>query len=964
MMKWQALLCVASSVRQVFAIFADDAFHIDYHDALLGIPQSHTTFFHKPQVSSNASLLYTISDKAVLGAVNPKDGALLWRQALAGQPIENASAAYIVTGDDGKIISAYDQKVAAWDALDGKLLWDYVVEPTAVIRDLQAVPILGGIADGTSQDVVVLSESVDGTSATITRINGDSNVPRWQYTNTGHSQGSSISVATSSKHVYFITKSHGPLSTGKAKVVVLDVTTGAEISHYNINTDSEPLGNAGHYSTGSCSSFPFIASTEAPYKSIKLNILGLSKLSTLKVDDKDEDILGLNLHYACTPEAPSHILVHVRGKNRQWAEVFHVDSNTGDVKKVYSLPATQEVSAFGASSKDSDVYFTRVSESEIVVYSSVSHGQLGRWPRRGDTGLSGGSISHVASEVVVRGMTGLSVRAVETSVRGAWSLIRNGELQWIRPELLAYATAAVWSEDEGPRSLIEELEVAASGNPITAYVHRLTRHIQDLAHLSKYLMKPPQNIFQTIFQSSQDTISSTRAKLVGSKLLLVGTSRHEIVALDAGKAGAIKWHKDVSDLVGPSSQIRVMLAENGRGTAYLSDGGLIVLDVLTGAVIEHQEGTIPLSSIVQLPGQPESALVKVGADGVPKLATDFAPPTATEGNVLVTISETGNAIGWSVGQSVQRMWTLRPRSGAKFTNAVSRPAYDPVASIGKVLGDRSVLYKYVSPNIALLTAMSATTLTVYLIEAVTGTVLHTTTHQGVLVDQPIPAVVSENWFAYSFTSQDVVNSGPLTQLIVSDMYESSTANDRGSLSARTNYSSFDPDVTTQPHVISQAFTIAEPMSQMAVTQTIQGITTRQLLATLPHSQAIIGIPREILNPRRPVDRDPTSTEIEEGLFRYNPVLELDPKLFLTHSREVMGINKLMSSPTLLESTSMVFGFGHDIFGTQVAPSMAFDVLGKQFNKIQLSMTVVALFAGVLAIRPLVTRKTVEGRWRM
>jgi hypothetical protein len=43
--------------------------------------------------------------------------------------------------------------------------------------------------------------------------------------------------------------------------------------------------------------------------------------------------------------------------------------------------------------------------------------------------------------------------------------------------------------------------------------------------------------------------------------------------------------------------------------------------------------------------------------------------------------------------------------------------------------------------------------------------------------------------------------------------------------------------------------------------------------------------------------------------------------------------------------------------------MAFDVLGKGFNKGQLVLTVLALGAGVMALRPLVRRKAIEGRWR-
>lgn len=151
---------------------------------------------------------------------------------------------------------------------------------------------------------------------------------------------------------------------------------------------------------------------------------------------------------------------------------------------------------------------------------------------------------------------------------------------------------------------------------------------------------------------------------------------------------------------------------------------------------------------------------------------------------------------------------------------------------------------------------------------------------------------------------------------------------------------------------------------MSVTQTAQGITSRSLLATLPNSGAIIGIPLHMLNARRPVDRDPTPLEMEEGLIRYYPNLDLVPIWYLTHAREVIGIEKVSSSPSLLESTSLVVGYGHDLFGTRVTPSMAFDVLDKGFNKVSLLLTIAGLAVATAALAPLVRRKQVDGRWKI
>lgn len=961
-MRWYGVLAVlVSLLLPANAIFADDAFHIDYHHALLGSPQAHATLFHKPQTSTNASLLYTISDKGLLAAINPKDGSLLWRQSLAGRLVNNASRSFLVTGErDGQIVSGYDRTVACWDALSGRLVWDYTVPEGTAIHGLQAIPVAGSPTNGSSQDVLVLAAPEHPNAhAVLSRIAGDGSGIRWQHNDSSLSPGASASIATSLQLVYYITKSHGLLSSSKAKVVTLDGITGRETSQTSVAVDSEALGDNGQYSTASCSGLPFLISADRASKSVKFSLLAHPKVVTLSLDDKGEDIEGITVHHACDPAAPTHFLLHVSGKTCQWAEIYHVDVKSGEATRAYLLPATEEKSTFAATSSGSTVYFTRSTESEVILYSSDSHAQLGRWRKSSFKATPGSAHPHAVAEVVSKGQAGYAVRLAETSPSGDWSLIRNGELQWTRPEMLAYANVAAWAEDDGPDALAEELDLESSVNLLAAYAHRINRHAADLLSLPSFLRKLP----ETILRPSPDSDDSARRNLVGTKTVIVGTARRDLIALDATNAGVLKWQTSLSSHIPIGAEMKSIVVEDRRAHIYLSDGALIVVNASDGKVIEHQSGHVPISNLVRIPGGHAPTVIKVEADGTPRVAEDFAPSVPLEGSTVVTIGDDGKAFGWTVGQGVEKTWTLAARDGLNFINAVARAEHDPVASIGKVLGDRSVLYKYLSPNVALLIAGSHSDIMVYLIDAVTGAILHTATHHGILAGTEIPAVISENWYAYSFTNQDLATEGITTQLVISELYESAAPNDRGPLGSRTNFSEFSRDAGARPHVISQAYTIAEPISSLAVSQTGQGITTRQLLATLPNSNAIVGISREILDARRPVDRDPTASEREEGLMRYSPFLDLDPRLFLTHSREVQGIQKIMAAPSLLESTSVVFAFGHDIFGTQIAPSMAFDVLGKGFNKFQLVLTVVALFVGVLALRPLARKKTVEGRWK-
>ena len=75
-----------------------------------------------------------------------------------------------------------------------------------------------------------------------------------------------------------------------------------------------------------------------------------------------------------------------------------------------------------------------------------------------------------------------------------------------------------------------------------------------------------------------------------------------------------------------------------------------------------------------------------------------------------------------------------------------------------------------------------------------------------------------------------------------------------------------------------------------------------------------------------------------------------------------NVKKIVTSPALLESTSLVFAFGLDMFLTRVTPSGSFDVLSENFNKAQLVFTVFGLVMAIVITRPMVRRKRLRERW--
>lgn len=696
---------------------------------------------------------------------------------------------------------------------------------------------------------------------------------------------------------------------------------------------------------GSTGATPVIVWPSQSLKSLNVNVLGSKTVHTLDIrNDSGEDIRKIEAQASINPAAQPHIGVLYETETKSWAEVYHLDLKKDKVSRAFHLPTTPGRSLLTSSASDDKVYFTLITNTDITVVSSTSDSVLGTWKtarKEADVGR------FAVSEVLDRG-SGIAVRFAQISESGDWDLVRNGEIAWSRPESLVDIVAMAWADSDGAEKLAHELEIEGHQTLLAAYIHRLSRHIKDLqTDFPEWLRELPKRILTSFLPADNEDL----LQFGFGKLAVVATRSGRVLALDSGRHGKVVWSTRVTESPTSSWDAKLITVNQGAVTVVVSDGSSIKLDVSTGKLLERTHPTQSFTSLVLIPG---STPIGIKDDGSPN-----ADASLDDNRLVVSVSDGGKVQGWGLGNLKTPVWQFAPPTGYQVISATSRPLHDPVASIGKVLGDRSVLYKYLNPNLVLVTATGTQSANIYLLDGVSGQVLHSVSHDGVDTSQPIPAVISENWFAYSFWS-DVTDTSDAKgyQLVISELYESSIPNDRGPLEGALNYSSIHGEAgLPRPHVISKAYVVPERISNMAVTQTRQGITIKVLLCTLPEVNAIVGIPRLALDPRQPVGRDPTAAEAEEGLRKYSPLLDFDPKWYLTHLREVIGIKHIESSPTLLESSVLVFAYGFDVFGTRLAPSQPFDLLGKGFSKVQLLLTVVALAAGVSVLAPMVSSPT-------
>lgn len=175
-MRLLQLLAASLIPASTLAVFADEAFQVDYHHALLGIPQEENTFVYAPVAASKASLIYTLTEKYLFGAVNPKDGSIVWRQQLHGT--SNSSNAVLRAGGENVVATGAGSQVAAWQASDGRMIWSHEYGADTTVKDVHFLELKEDGTTAGSKDVLVVFQ---GTISGVERRDVDTGEVKWQF---------------------------------------------------------------------------------------------------------------------------------------------------------------------------------------------------------------------------------------------------------------------------------------------------------------------------------------------------------------------------------------------------------------------------------------------------------------------------------------------------------------------------------------------------------------------------------------------------------------------------------------------------------------------------------------------------------------------------------------------------------------------------------------------------------------
>uniref|UniRef100_A0A8K9XBH8 ER membrane protein complex subunit 1 n=1 Tax=Oncorhynchus mykiss TaxID=8022 RepID=A0A8K9XBH8_ONCMY len=495
-----------------------------------------------------------------------------------------------------------------------------------------------------------------------------------------------------------------------------------------------------------------------------------------------------------------------------------------------------------------------------------------------------------------------------------------------------------------------------------------------LAHLWKLFYEARKPHGQVKNEVTIETLSRDEFNL--QKMMVMVTASGKLFGIDS-KSGSILW-KHYLENVQPNAVFKLIVQRTTAHFPHPPQCTLLIKDKDTGLASLHVFNPIfGRKSHIAPPALPrpilQSLLLPVIDQDYAKvllLVDDQYKVTAfpSTKNVLQQLqemassiffylirSDQGNLSGFRLRKdlSTERIWeVVLPTEVQKIVAVNGKRPNEHVHSQGRVMGDRSVLYKYLNPNLLAVVTESTDAhperafVGVFLVDGVTGRIIHEAVQRK--ARGPVHFVHSENWVVYEYWN----TKSRRNEFSVLELFEGTE------LYNSTVFSSLDrPHL---PQVLQQTYIFPSPITTMEATLTEKGITSRHLLVGLP-SGAILSLPKMFLDPRRP--EVVTEHSREENLIPYAPEMPIRTEWFINYNQTVARVKGIYTAPSGLESTCLVVAYGLDIYQTRVYPSKQFDVLKDDYDYVLISSVLFALFFATMISKRLAQVKLLNRAWR-
>ncbi|TNN76530.1 ER membrane protein complex subunit 1 [Liparis tanakae] len=420
------------------------------------------------------------------------------------------------------------------------------------------------------------------------------------------------------------------------------------------------------------------------------------------------------------------------------------------------------------------------------------------------------------------------------------------------------------------------------------------------------------------------------------KMMVMVTASGKLFGIDS-KTGTILW-RHYLDNIPSNAALKLMVQRTTAHFPHPPQCTLLIKDKDTGLATLHVFNPIfGKKSHVTPPALLQPMLQSLM---LPVMDQDYA-------KVLLLVDDQYKDL------STELIWeVVMPTEVQRIVSVKGKRPNEHVHSQGRVMGDRSVLYKYLNPNLLAVVTESTdlhperSFIGILLIDGVTGRIIHEAVQRK--TKGPVHVVHSENWVVYEYWS----TKSRRNEFSVIELYEGME------LYNSTVFSSLDRPHA--PQVLQQSYIFPSSISTMEATLTEKGITSRHLLIGLP-SGGILSLPKMFLDPRRPEIM--TEQSREENLIPYAPELLIRSEWFINYNQTVSRVRGIYTAPSGLESTCLVVAYGLDIYQTRVYPSKQFDVLKDDYDYMLISSVLFALFFATMISKRLAEVKLLNRAWR-
>jgi ER membrane protein complex subunit 1, C-terminal len=342
-------------------------------------------------------------------------------------------------------------------------------------------------------------------------------------------------------------------------------------------------------------------------------------------------------------------------------------------------------------------------------------------------------------------------------------------------------------------------------------------------------------------------------------------------------------------------------------------------------------------------------------------------------------------------------------SGEEIVEVAYPIRHEPVQSMSTILGDDSLLLKYINPHLAVVVTMvadeespsvtsMATTLEkeggkktrkpigagtpdvttdttkdvkvpnmfVNLVDTVSGRVLYRTSHSQVDRNRKISVIITENWIVYTYTNKVSRRTEIGVLTLHEGMIDKKGLTLFSSPEQTTSFSSLDAR-ESKPVVLSKTYVFPKAVTALGVTSTRQGISSQNVLFAATDG-SLTAMPRLMLETRRPMG-EAKPNEKKEGLVPYRELIPAIPLQSLTYNRTLEPFSHVVASETSLESQSLVIGFGGpDLFFARTSPTKGFDLLPETFNKALVGLVTVGIVVAFFVVKRMGSRKALKMGW--